>query len=178
MRASSPPPEPTFARLGAHRHALRIALAALAVALLAYGLLAHPATTRRAAPPLPTRTLSGPPTTLAMLRGHAAVVIFWASWCDDCKHEAPAVARFARSAAGRGHIVAIDYADGGDWSAFLRRYGWSFPVLADRSGEVGAAFRIPALPATVFLDPGGRIVSTSDGAQTVRSLTQGLAAAA
>jgi len=160
-------------RLATHRFALRIALAALA-----YGILARPSTYRRLAPPLPSRALSGKATSLADLRGHAAVVVFFASWCTDCRREAAAVARFARSPAGRGRVVAVDYDDGANWRAFVHDYGWSFPVLDDSSGETGAAFRIPFLPTVVFLDPQGRIVSTSSVPQTVASLRQGLTAAA
>jgi len=168
-----------FARLATHRFALRFALGALAVALLAYGLLANAPKSRRLAPALPTHTLSGTPTTLAELRGHASVVVFFASWCTDCRREAPAVARFARSPAGRGHVVAIDYSDGGDyWRGFVHQYAWTFPVFADPDGVTGDAFGIHFLPTTVFLDPTGRIVSTSSLPQTVGSLSRGLAAAA
>jgi cytochrome c biogenesis protein CcmG/thiol:disulfide interchange protein DsbE len=167
-----------LARIATHRYALRFALGALAVALLAYGRIANAPTARRPAPPLPARALSGAPVKIASLRGHPAVIVFFASWCDDCKHEAPAVARFARSPAGRGRVVAVDYNDGGDWRRFLRRYGWGFPVLDDSSGETGSAFRIPGLPTVVFLDSKGRIVSTSSLTQTVGTLTRGLAAAA
>jgi len=165
-------------RIATHRYALRVALAALVLAGLAYGLLAHPAKARRLAPALPSRTLSGPPTTLADLRGRPAVIVFFASWCDGCKHEAPAVARFARSRDGRGHIVAIDYSDAGNWRAFVHRYGWNFPVLSDATGEVGAAFHIPVLPTVVFLDARGRIASTSSIPQTLATLSRGLASAA
>jgi thiol-disulfide isomerase/thioredoxin len=166
------------ARLVTHRYALRVALLALAGALLAYGLLAKAPRTGRPAPNLPSRSLNGRPTTLAMLRGHAAVIVFFASWCTPCKHEAPAIERFARSPQGRGRIIAIDYDDGGGWRAFLRRYGWSFPVLDDSSGETGAAFGISNLPTVVFLGPSGRIVAMRSGAQSVSSLSSGLSAAA
>jgi thiol-disulfide isomerase/thioredoxin len=166
------------ARLATHRYALRIALGALAGALLAYGLLAQAPRSGRLAPALPSRSLNGRRATLAMLRGHAAVIVFFASWCGPCKHEAPEVARFARSRQGRGHIVAIDYNDGSDWRAFLRRYAWSFPVLDDSSGDTGAAYGISNLPTVVFLTPTGRISAMRSGAQTVASLSSGLTAAA
>jgi len=165
-------------RLLTRRYLLRTALAALALALLAVGLLRPAATAPRAAPALPSRALSGTPTTLAALRGHAAVVLFWAPWCIPCQHEAPAVERFARSPAGQGHIVAVDDDYGSSWRAFVRKYHWSFPVLADPDLTVGDAYRIPGIPTTVFLGPDGRIASMSSGAQTVASLTRGLSAAA
>jgi cytochrome c biogenesis protein CcmG/thiol:disulfide interchange protein DsbE len=165
-------------RLLTHRYALRIAVATLVLAGLAYGVLAHPSSARPLAPPLPTRVLRGPATTLARLRGHAAVIVFFASWCTDCRREAPAVARFARSPAGHDRVVAVDYDDGGNAPGFVRRYRWDFPVLDDSSGRVGAAFHIPVLPTAVFIDSRGRIVSTSSIPQTVASLAHGLAAAA
>ena len=167
-----------LARLLNHRQALRIALGTLALALLAAGLLAHASTARRRAPALPSRTISGPPTTLGELHGRAAAVVFWASWCADCHAEASAVERFARSSAGRGRILTVDYSDGGNWRAFVRRYGWSLPVFADPNGALGDAFEIRSLPTTVFLDPEGRIASISAARQTVSSLARGLSAAA
>jgi cytochrome c biogenesis protein CcmG/thiol:disulfide interchange protein DsbE len=167
-----------LARLARHRYALRTALSVVILALLAAGLLGRASTARRQAPALPSRTVSGRPTTLAELRGRTAAVVFWASWCAGCRTEAGAVERFARTPAGRGRVVAIDYSDGGDWRAFLRDYGWSLPVFADPNGTIGDAFGIHSLPSTVFLDAGGRIASTSPAPQTVSSLASGLAAAA
>lgn len=160
-----------------HRNALRAALAAIALGLLAYGVLAQAPSSRRTAPALPVRPLSGAPVTLAQLRGHAAAVVFFATWCEDCHREAAAVARFAHSAAGRGRVVAVDYSDGGDWRAFVRDYGWSFPVFDDRDGTLGDAYRIEALPTTVIIDARGRIAQTSARVQTVATLTSELAAA-
>jgi thiol-disulfide isomerase/thioredoxin len=165
-------------RLVTHRVALRIVVATLALAGLAVGLLTGAGGARSAAPPLPRAVLSGHAVTIAQLRGRSAAIVFWASWCDDCHAEAAAVERFARSTAGRGRVIGVDYTDGGNWSAFLRRYDWSFPVLADRSGAVGSSFGLRDLPATVILDPSGRIVSVSNEVQTVAGLRQALAAAA
>jgi len=161
-----------------HRLALRAALAALALALLAYGLLKPANTARRKAPALPAHVLAGSPINLAQLHGHAAAVVFFATWCDDCHREAAAVARFARSPAGRGRVIAVDYSDGGNWRSFVHDYDWSFPVFGDRNGTLGAAFRIEALPTTVIIDPKGRIAQISASVQTVASLASELRAAA
>jgi thiol-disulfide isomerase/thioredoxin len=69
---------------------------------------------------------------------HAALVLFWASDCEACQREAAAVERFARSPAGRGRIVGIDYgeSESGAPRAFVRRYGWSFPNLVDPDARV------------------------------------------
>jgi thiol-disulfide isomerase/thioredoxin len=160
-----------------NRRALRLAVGAVALGLLAYGLLHH-APARSAAPPLPATHLAGAKVSLGRLRGQPFVVVFWASWCLGCQHEAAAVERFASSAAGRGRVVTIDYQDGGDWRAFLHRYRWQLPVFRDYNGFTGDAYGITGLPATVFLSSSGKIVARSSGTQTVATLSRGLAAAA
>ncbi len=163
----------------ARRRAFRVLVAVAAIAALIAGLLGHSSIAgRRAAPSLPRTLEHGPRVTLADLRGHAAAVIFWASWCTDCHAEAAAVERFARSAEGRGHLVGIDYSDGGPWRSFLRTYGWSFPVFSDRDGTTLDAYGVSiGLPATVVLDSRGQIVKTSHAIQTVALLRSELAQA-
>ena len=158
------------------RRAIRLSVGVVALALLAYGLLDR-APKRKSAPPLPVTQLAGASITLHQLHGRPLAIVFWASWCTDCHREAAAVARFASSPAGRGRVVTIDYQDGGNWRAFLSRYGWHMPVFQDRNGYTGDAFGIIGLPATVFIDSSGRIVSTSSGTQTVSTLSHSLAAA-
>ena len=161
------------------RRAFRALVAVAAIAALIVGLLGHSSIAgRRPAPELPTALVSGPRVTLAQLRGHAAAVIFWASWCTDCHAEAAAVERFARSPAGRGRLVGIDYSDGGPWRAFLHTYGWSFPVFSDRDGITLDAYGVSVgLPATVVLNARGQIVQTSHQIQTVALLHTELAQA-
>jgi thiol-disulfide isomerase/thioredoxin len=160
------------------RWAAIVALAAAAAAALAIGL--HDRTTPpRPAPPLPRQSLRGPAVTLAGLRGRAVLVSFWASWCSPCTQEAPALAAFARSSAGRGRLVAVDTGDdAGAARRFIRRFGWAFPVLRDVASQAAVDYGLPGLPTTVALDARGRIVAEHFGAQTVAGLRRALAAAA
>ena len=164
-------------RVLSHRLTLRLALGALGLALLAFGVIKPASSVRRKAPALPAHVLAGTPVTLAQLRGHATAVVFFATWCPDCKKEAAAVERFARTPAGRGRVIAVDFSDGGPWRSFLRDYRWSFPVFPDPNGTLGNAFGIEALPTTVIIDRKGRIAETTARVQTVSSLAGELAAA-
>jgi cytochrome c biogenesis protein CcmG, thiol:disulfide interchange protein DsbE len=177
-----------------------LALAVVA-ALLVVGLAGRGAGAGPPAPALPGDRLAGAPVTLASLLGapgssaagigankrtavaihgkHAALVLFWASWCTPCQHEAPAVESFARSAAGRGRIVGIDYGESelAGARAFVHRYGWTFPTLADPDGETGEAYGVTGLPTTFAVDARGRISARLSGPQTEQSLAHALAAA-
>lgn len=163
------------------RRALIPALAALAVcAVIVFEVLGAGSSggTGKAAPPLPTRVLRPPATTLADLRGKPALVNFWASWCDPCREEAAQLERFDRSLHGAARVVGVDYTDqDGPARAFLRRYGWTFPVLSDPDGVFGARYGFSGLPTTVVLDSRGRIVETLRGPQSAAQLRQAVAAA-
>jgi thiol-disulfide isomerase/thioredoxin len=106
-------------------------------------------------------------------------VLFWASWCEPCQHEAPAVERFAQSAVGRGRIVGVDYgeSDGTGPRGFLRSYRWSFPNLSDPDAQAGEAYGVTNLPNIFVIDARGRIAAVLRGPQTEQSLTRALAAA-
>jgi cytochrome c biogenesis protein CcmG/thiol:disulfide interchange protein DsbE len=117
---------------------------------------------------LPTKVLQGPKVTLADLRGKPAVVNFWASWCEPCREEAPEVARLSRTLHGQAVVVGIDYTDREDSArSFLRKYGWTFPVLSDPNGIYGARYGFSALPTTLVLDSEGRVAAILRGPQSV-----------
>ena len=117
------------------------------------------------------------PGVLASGHGRPTLVVFWASWCEPCIREAPALERFSRSAQGRGRIVAVDWSDARSGAtAFVRRYGWTFPTVRDDSGLVGNSYEIAVLPTTFVLDGSGRIRSALRGPQTEASLRQALRA--
>lgn len=156
----------------------------LALALLAvFGLASSGQVTGRRAPGLPRERLAGGGATLKSLLagdgGRPVLVTFWASWCKPCEQEAPALERFSRTAAGRGRLVAVDWSDPlvGDARSFVRRYGWSFPVLRDAEGTVGNEYRLGTLPSTFVIDGDGRIHRVLHGPQTPASLGEALAAA-
>jgi cytochrome c biogenesis protein CcmG, thiol:disulfide interchange protein DsbE len=167
------------------RKLLLLALAAAAIAALAvFGLASggSPAL-GRPAPPLPREQLGGPPVTLADLssaqRGHAALIVFWASWCEPCAREAPALERLARRAQVSARVVGIDWSDSlAGARAFIHRYGWTFTNLRDGDGSVGNAYRLRGLPTSFVLDTRGRILAVLRGPQDEASFSRALAAAA
>jgi thiol-disulfide isomerase/thioredoxin len=115
---------------------------------------------------------------LAAEGGRPALVVFWASWCGPCAHEAPAIERFSQSQAGRGRVVGVNWSDALSGArAFLRHYSWTFPNVRDAEGTVGNAYRITGLPTTFVIAGNGRIRSVLRGPQTQSSLAVALSTA-
>lgn len=155
------------------------AIAAAIVVLAVFGLSGGGAHNGRSVPPLPGERLSGAPVTLASLRGHPALVTFWASWCGPCTQEAPALERFSQGLGHRATVVGVNWEDPSlsEARAFVKRYGWSFPNLRDPQGSVGRGYGVAFLPTTVAIDGAGRVRATLRGPQTQLTLTRALAAA-
>jgi thiol-disulfide isomerase/thioredoxin len=157
-----------------------VLLAAVLVALVVFGLASnHSGSVGRRAPALPSERLAGPPVTLdgvlATAHGRATLVTFWASWCEPCAREAPALERFSKSQAGRGRLIAVDWSDALQGArSFIGRYSWTFPVLRDSEGTVGNDYHLTGLPTTFVLDASGHIRSVLRGPQDSGTLARAM----
>jgi peroxiredoxin len=130
----------------------------------------------RPAPQLPMRVISGSSVTLASLRGKPTLVNFFASWCASCVREAHDVQSAFLKLGSRPRLVSVAWDDRRAATlAFVKRYGWTMPVLEDSSGLVGNAYGIAGLPTAFVLDGRGRIVRRLSGPQTLSSLLAAVA---
>ena len=59
-----------------------------------------------ATPPLALRDLQGKEHTLADYKGKVVVLNFWATWCDPCREEMPAMQRLQDKLAGKLVVLA------------------------------------------------------------------------
>jgi len=57
---------------------------------------------------------------------------------------------------------------------FIDRYGLSYPMLMDRTGQVSNSYRIASTPTTYFIAPDGTIVDTLAGVVSQRWLEQNI----
>ena len=106
--------------------------------------------------------LDGLPVTLAVLRGKAVWVNFWASWCPPCQAETPVLREIASKYRDRGLVVlgiSVQESSAADVKAYVDRYRLGYVVAADLSGDIFHLYRVFALPTQFFIDPDGRIAS-------------------
>ncbi len=97
---------------------------------------------------------------LTSFRGRPVVLNFWASWCDPCKAEAPALERAWKEYGHQGLVVlGVDYTDASsDARAFVRKRGLTFPIVRDGSGQIGTRYHLSGVPETFVIDRRGRLV--------------------
>jgi peroxiredoxin len=100
---------------------------------------------------LPTAT--GANVALEAARGHVVLVHFFATWCESCREELPALNRLAARAGGNATVLAIAVADA-DRSVqrFFAATPVDFPILLDRDRVVAKAWNVATLPTTFVLD--------------------------
>lgn len=178
-----------------------LALVALFVALLAYGIgatgvdddidvqLGRGETPTAPGFELPVLEGDGVPDLLAPafadgrlalgeLRGTAVVLNFWASWCPPCRTEAPVLEETWRQNRGDVLFLGLNMQDlTGEARGFLEEIGNSYPHIRDDDDGVAREWGATGLPETFFITPAGRIVGHVIGAVDQQQLREGIAAA-
>ncbi|HET9653201.1 MAG TPA: TlpA disulfide reductase family protein [Usitatibacter sp.] len=100
---------------------------------------------------------SGPPVSLATLKGQVVYVDFWASWCVPCRLSMPTLDALYRKHAGRGFTVVGFNKDvePEDAQRFLQRVPVSFPLAQDLKDAAARAFDVKAMPSGYLVDRRG-----------------------
>lgn len=109
------------------------------------------------APDLTVTTLNGDTIKISELRGQVVLLNFWATYCDPCRAEMPAMEKIYKEVAGKGGtIIAVDQKEGGATvSKFVDEFQISFPIALDEKGAAGAAYGVQYMPTSFFLDKEG-----------------------
>jgi thiol-disulfide isomerase/thioredoxin len=118
----------------------------------------------------------------AQWRGKPLVVNFWATWCEPCRDEMPALARLHQRFSPNGvNFVGIALDTSANVSDFAKIYKISYPLLVagtegiELSQDLGNFHS--ALPFTVILGSDGKALSTRLGRiseHELESVLQGL----
>lgn len=116
-----------------------------------------------AAPELALKSLDGKETSLADLRGKFVVLNFWATYCEPCIDEWPALDTLARRLEedGRDDVVVLAVSVDDDIAKirpFLDRMSLSdsrVQVLWDPTAKANGKFGSEAIPDTFFVSPDG-----------------------
>lgn len=90
-------------------------------------------------------------------RGRAFALNFWASWCEPCRSEMPALQQMADLYDDKLTVAAINFKERASTVArFVGNAHLQLPVLLDPAGEVAAAYKVKVFPTTVLFGADGK----------------------
>lgn len=110
---------------------------------------------------------TGRPARLTDYRGKVLLLNLWATWCQPCRIEMPAMERLSRRFTGSDfHVVAVsvDKDDSTVVNAFAKQLGLTFDILHDRSGKIQELYQTTGVPESFVIDRHGFIVKKVIGA--------------
>ena len=124
--------------------------------------------------PLPTVQLvaiDGSHVSTSELLGQPLVINVWATSCEACKREMPALAQMHAEFGDQVRFIGINQFANNDIAlAFAKDKGVRYELLSDLDGEFVTALGITGLPYTLFVAPDGTIVSQKGIALDVDTL--------
>ncbi len=122
---------------------------------------------------------------LAELEGKTVVLNFWASWCEPCREEMPALQAMSESSGEDVVFVGVGAKndDQAAAEAFIEEFGVTYPIGRDTEGgdslggQIERDYGVPGYPATFFITPEGLINQVAFGPVDTEALENGIASA-
>jgi cytochrome c biogenesis protein CcmG, thiol:disulfide interchange protein DsbE len=113
---------------------------------------------RAETPALTLKDVDGRPRSLADYKGKVVLVNFWATWCEPCREEMPAMRRLRDRLAGEPFdVLTVNYGESSTRiTDFLARERVDLTVLLDPGRETARAWRVRVLPGSFLIGTDGR----------------------
>jgi peroxiredoxin len=124
--------------------------------------------TVKQAPDFTLQTLDGQPIKLSDFRGKPVLLNFWATWCEACKKEFPAMQRLYSQLKGDGFeiiAVSVDRRNRDRIEDFVKAYEIDFPILLDPQQKARRDYFIRGLPTSYLIDSAGDLRGFISGAR-------------
>ncbi|MDO9405697.1 MAG: TlpA disulfide reductase family protein [Polaromonas sp.] len=95
---------------------------------------------------------------MADLKGRAALLNFWASWCEPCRAEMPTLQQLADLyGPDKLLVLAINFKERPARAVqFAATTGVTLPVLLDLNGQAARNWDVKVFPTTLLIDSNGR----------------------
>jgi cytochrome c biogenesis protein CcmG/thiol:disulfide interchange protein DsbE len=148
------------------------------VGLLAFGLLSKGTDALAVGEPIPDAELprlDGEGTgSIADHNGKWVLVNVWASWCDPCREESPALQRFHEQHEDEGFtVLGIDSRDVTDDALeFVAEFDLTYPQLHDPEGDRPDELGMSGFPESFLVDPDGNVALIRPGPVTAEYLDE------
>lgn len=127
------------------------------------------------APEFTLEDLEGNEISLKDFQGEKNVLLnFWASWCPPCRMEMPDLDRLYIDYKDDDFVVlAVNLGEDKDTvKEFIEEKGYSFPVVLDKTQEVGIIYQTFSIPTSVMVDKEGIIRAYRPGLMTYEEMLE------
>ncbi|MGB1582280.1 MAG: TlpA disulfide reductase family protein [Solirubrobacterales bacterium] len=100
-------------------------------------------------------------TSIKDYRGKVVLLNFWASWCEPCKEESPAIERAYKKYEDRGFVVlGADVDDlSADANEFVIANKLTYPILRYSSVDATKDFGTKRMPESFIIDRDGNVAA-------------------
>lgn len=154
-------------------------------AVLAAGLALNGACTPSApvaaepAAPLSGPGLDGKTVALSDFAGKVVLVDFWATWCDPCKEEIPALAKLHERLGPKGLVVLGVSMDEEvkEVPGFAAKAGINYPLILAGTERPQKGWIVPGLPTAYLVGRDGKLRGRWFGAKSLAKLEREIDAA-
>ncbi len=117
-------------------------------------------------PDFTATTWDGQTVSLSDYAGKPIWLTFGASWCPDCRTEAPDVEATYQAYRDQGLVILAVFIDesGADIGTYAKRAGLTFPIAVDQNETIAGSYRTLGIPTHFFIGTDGRIKDVRIGA--------------
>jgi len=117
-------------------------------------------------PDFTAQTYDGRKVALSDYAGKPIWLTFGASWCPDCRTEAPDVEATYQAYRDQGLVVLGVFIgeSADDVAGYAQRAGLTFPIAVDENDLVASTYRTLGIPTHFFIGTDGRIKEVRIGA--------------
>lgn len=115
------------------------------------------------APDFTLKDIEGNEVSLSDFRGRTVVLVFWASWCPDCRAEVPELKEmFASADPAKVAFVSVSFDREFDALCNFVKENYLpgvqlFEPAGKKESEVGAAYGVKWIPSLYVIDPEGKV---------------------
>ena len=115
------------------------------------------------APEITLNTIDGKQFSLKSLRGKYVVLDFWASWCSDCRRDAPNIVALYNKFHQKGvEFVGVSFDRNNEsWKNGVAKLALPYTQVSDlknmRESPVSLAYNIKWIPSVYVIDPEGKV---------------------
>ncbi len=116
-------------------------------------------------------------THLAALAGKPVVLNFWATWCEPCRAELPAIAQLRSAYGDSVTLLTVSDEAPGRARTFLADRHLDIPVIEDPQRKIFDLYSVTPIPVTLVLLADGTVSYVSIGETSYEELQSAVAGA-